>query len=234
MWIARECTVLLRLTVPRTFVHREHHPSDPAFLHDERQYLERQWGVLHVMEREREHLVREIELARSMAASAGIRFARDLEREERKLLSLIGIGNRFRRDDAAGLEVVRRLRLAHPPGVILIEEEGEPASLIEAWSTADEALVIDGVSSGSTPGRLHRFDATEAPLPAEVFNPSTHSLGLPEAVELGRELDRLPGRLIVYGIEGENFEAGEGLTEAVQKTVAKLVMDLYRELTGAS
>ena len=93
--------------------------------------------------------------------------------------------------------------------------------------------MIDAVNSGSAPGTLHRFDVTDAPLPAQVF-PSTHAMGLPEAVELARELDRLPGRLIVYGIEGQNFEAGEGLTEPVQKTVAKLVMDLYRELTGAS
>jgi hydrogenase maturation protease len=150
------------------------------------------------------------------------------------LLSLIGIGNRFRRDDAAGLEVVRRLRLAHPPGVILIEQEGEPASLIEAWSTADEALVVDGISSGSAPGRLHRFEVTDAPLPAEIFNPSTHAMGLPEAIELARELDRLPGRLVVYGIEGESFEAGEGLSYPVQKTVEKLVLDLYHELSGAS
>jgi hydrogenase maturation protease len=221
--------------VPRTFVHREFEPKDPAFLRDERQFLERQWGVLHMMEREREHLSHDIERARSMAAQAGIRVGRELERkEERRLLSLIGIGNRFRRDDAAGLEVVRRLRLAHPPGVILIEQEGEPGSLIESWSSADEALVIDGVSSGSTPGKVHRFDVTDAPLPAEVFNPSTHAMGLPEAVELARELDRLPGRLVVYGIEGENFEAGEGLSEAVQKTVEKLVLDLYHELTGAS
>jgi hydrogenase maturation protease len=221
--------------VPRTFVHREFEPKDPAFLRDERQFLERQWGVLHMMEREREHLSRDIERARSMAAQAGIRVGRELERkEERRLLSLIGIGNRFRRDDAAGLEVVRRLRLAHPPGVILIEQEGEPGSLIESWSSADEALVIDGVSSGSTPGKVHRFDVTDAPLPAEVFNRSTHAMGLPEAVELARELDRLPGRLVVYGIEGENFEAGEGLSEPVQKTVEKLVLDLYHELTGAS
>jgi SnoaL-like domain len=41
------------------------------------------------------------------------------------------------------LEVVENLHIAHPPGVILIEQEGEPGSLIEAWSTADEALVID-------------------------------------------------------------------------------------------
>ena len=49
-------------------------------------------------------------------------------------LALIGVGNQFRRDDAAGLEVARRLRLTRPPGVEIFEEEGEPASLIEAWS----------------------------------------------------------------------------------------------------
>lgn len=220
----------------RTFVHRPFEPTDPAFLREERQFLERQWGVLHTMEREREHLTRDIERARSLAARIGVRVDPEIERkeEEPRLLSLIGIGNRFRRDDGAGLEVVRRLRLAHPPGVRLIEEEGDPASLIEAWSSVDEALVIDGISSGSAPGRLHRFDVTDAPLPAEIFNRSTHSLGLPEAIELARELDRLPTRLIVYAIEGESFETGEGLSDPVQKTVEKLVLDLYHELSGAS
>ena len=223
--------------MPRTFVHKEIRPTDPAFLHDERQFLERQWGVLHLMEREREHLDRDIEHARSLAARAGIPLDRQVERavekEEKRLLSLIGIGNHFRRDDAAGLEVARRLRLAHPPGVILIEHEGEPASLIEAWSTVEESLVVDAISSGSEPGRLHRFDVTHAPLPAEIFSVSTHALGLPEAVELARELGRLP-RLVVYGIEGETFEAGEGLSDPVEKTVEKLVLDLYNELSGAS
>jgi hydrogenase maturation protease len=224
--------------VPRSFVHREFQPKDPAFLREERQFLEWQWGVLHTMEREREQLTGDIERVRSLAGRAGIRIERavepEVDREQPRLLALIGIGNPFRRDDAAGLEVVRRLRLAHPPGVRLIEEAGEPASLIEAWSSADEALVIDGIGSGSEPGRLHRFDVTDAPLPAQIFNPSTHATGLPEAVELARELDLLPGRLIVYGIEGENFEAGESLSGPVQKTVERLVMDLYHELSGAS
>jgi hydrogenase maturation protease len=192
-----------------------------------------------VMERERQQLTRDIEHARSLAAQAGIRIDRDVARqngqgEEDRLLSLIGIGNRFRRDDAAALEVVRRLRLAHPPGVMLIEQKGEPVSLIEAWSSVDEALVVDAICSGAAPGRLHRFDVTNAPLPAEVFNPSTHATGLPEAIELARELGQLPARLIVYAIEGESFETGEGLSDPVQKTVAKLVLDLYHELSGAS
>jgi hydrogenase maturation protease len=215
------------------FVHREHHLSDPAFLRDERQFLERQWGVLHVMERDRDHLLRDIERCRSLAKRAGI----PLQSEEPgadKLLALIGIGNRYRRDDAAGLEVARRLRKAHPPGVKFFEEEGEPATLIETWSEVEEALVVDAVSSGARPGTLHRFDPIAEPLPLEFFRSSTHVMGIAEAVELARELNRLPGRLVVYGIEGESFDAGEGLTPAVQDAVAALVMDLYAELSGAS
>jgi hydrogenase maturation protease len=149
------------------------------------------------------------------------------------MLAVIGIGNRFRRDDAAGLEVARRLRLARPPGVVVKEDEGEAASLIEAWSDVDEALVIDAVSSGGEPGTLHRYEVNEEPLPAKLFRSSTHAVGLAEAIELGRSLERLPGRLVVYAIEGKSFEAGEGLTAPVQQVVADLVMDLYHELSGA-
>lgn len=214
------------------FLHQTNRNLSPEFLHEERLFLERERAALHVMERHRDHLVRDIEKARSLAKQAHITIDRPVEVAERKLLALIGIGNQFRRDDGAGLEVARRIRLAQPPGVKVLEQEGEPASLLDAWSSADEVLVVDGVSSGSPPGTLHRFEVGDQPLPAELFRPSTHALGLAEAVELARELDRLPGRLVIYGIEGESFETGEGLTPLVQAAVKQLVAELFEELGG--
>lgn len=214
------------------FIHREHRPTDPAFLHVERQYLDRQGESLHLMEREREHLQRDIENARREAHGLGISLAHAPESGYRAWLALIGVGNRFRRDDAAGLEVAARLRATHPPGCRILEEEGEPATLIESWALVKEALVVDAVSSGAEPGTLHRFDVSREPLPAELFRPSTHALGVADAVELARELERLPPRLAVYGIEGESFETGEGLTPAVEATVDALVAELHAELGG--
>ena len=219
--------------MPRSFVHREYQPSDPAFLRDERNFLNRQWATLHLMEHERDQLARDLERARSLAAAAGIP-KRAARREHQKLLAVIGVGDRRRQDDAAGLEVARRLRLAHPPGVVVMERRGGPASLIEAWSDADEALVIDAVSSGSAPGTIHRYEVNGESLPAELFRSESHGQGLADAVEVARELDGLPPRLVVYAIEGESFEPGEGLTPAIQEVVARLVMDLYGELSGAS
>jgi hydrogenase maturation protease len=212
------------------FIHREHKLTDPAFLREERKFLEAGRDSLHLMERQREQLQRDIELARHKAHGLGISLAHAPESGYRAWLALIGVGNRFRGDDGAGLEVASRLRATHPSGCRILEEEGEPGSLIEDWALVQEALVVDAVSTGAEPGTLHRFDATAEPLPVELFRSSTHALGIADAVELARELDRLPPRLAVYGIEGENFETGEGLSPAVDATVDKLVAELCDEL----
>jgi hydrogenase maturation protease len=131
---------------------------------------------------------------------------------------VIGVGNAARGDDAAGLIAARRLGG--------LEHEGDPVALLDMWRDADVAVVIDAVSLGAEPGTVHRFDATSAPLPARLRgSTSSHALGLAEAIELGRTLGRLPGRLIVYGIEGERFEAGTELTPAVAAAVEAVALE---------
>jgi hydrogenase maturation protease len=212
------------------FIHREHHPSDPAFLREERRFLDHERDALAVMLRHRDQLAHDIEEARREAYGLGLSLAHAPESGYRAWLALIGVGNRFRSDDGAGLEVARRLREMHPPGIRIVEEEGEPASLLRSWELVTEALVIDAVEADEEPGALLRFDATANPLPIDLFRPSTHALGVADAVELGRELERLPHRLAVYGIVGENFETREGLSQPVQKTVDALVEELHDEL----
>lgn len=218
------------MATTRHFVHREHHPSDPAFLREERKYLDHEKDALSVMMRHRDQLAHDIEEARREAHGLGLSLAHAPESGYRAWLALVGVGNRFRSDDAAGLEVARRVREMHPRGIRVVEEEGEPGSLLQAWELVAEALVIDAVEADEEPGALLRFEATAGPLPVELFRPSTHALGVADAVELGRELERLPHRLAVYGIAGENFETGEGLSPPVQTTVDALVEELHDEL----
>src|SRR6266545_5445451 len=112
------------------FIHREHNPTDPEFLHEERKYLDAQRDTLQLMERRREELQHDIETARREAHGLGISLEHAPESGFRAWLALIGVGNRFRGDDGAGLEVASRLRATHPPGCRILEEEGEPGSLI--------------------------------------------------------------------------------------------------------
>jgi hydrogenase maturation protease len=137
---------------------------------------------------------------------------------------LIGIGNRWRSDDAAGLIAARRARSRVPAGMPVVELEGEPVGLLDAWEDADAAVVVDAVRSGAGPGTIHRVDAHRDSLPEPVSGgASTHALGLAEAIELGRVLDRLPARLVVIGIESESFEAAEGLSARVDAAIEPAV-----------
>jgi hydrogenase maturation protease len=144
----------------------------------------------------------------------------------------IGVGNPLRGDDAAGLLAARSVRERLDDEVEVLEMEGEPIDLIEAWRGADHVLVADAVASGGEPGEIHRVDASAEPLPAMLAGPSTHALGLAEAIELGRALDRLPSRLVVYGIEAASFEAGAECDPVVLAAVERVAASAHEELGG--
>jgi hydrogenase maturation protease len=142
---------------------------------------------------------------------------------------VIGIGNPLRGDDAVGLLVARRVReLAHPE-VEVVELEGEPARLIDAWQGARLVVVVDAVKSDAQEGAVMRFDATAGPLPPSLSATSTHALGLGDAVEIARALDRLPERLIVFGVEGTRFQPGSDLSPAVAAAVQAVAEAVLRE-----
>jgi hydrogenase maturation protease len=145
-------------------------------------------------------------------------------------LLVIGIGNAWRSDDAVGLRVARELRGTLPDGVDVIEHEGEPTALVDAWDGADALWLVDTVVSGAAPGTVHRLDAGERELPAELFRASTHHLGLAEAVELARALDRLPARVVFYGIEAGSVDVGDELTPEVEAAVDRVADALRAEI----
>jgi hydrogenase maturation protease len=147
---------------------------------------------------------------------------------------VIGIGNPLRGDDAIGLLVARRVRELADPEVEVMELEGEPARLIDAWQGARLAVVVDAVKSDAPGGAVMRFDATAGPLPPSLSATSTHALGLGDAVEIARALDRLPKRLIVFGVEGTRFEAGSRPSPAVAAAVQAVADAVLRERDRAA
>jgi hydrogenase maturation protease len=131
---------------------------------------------------------------------------------------VIGVGNPWRGDDRAGLEVARR--------VGGLEHEGDCTRLVDAWDGQDEVAVVDAAASGAPPGTIHRIDARAGPLPAAMLRSSTHAFGVADAIELARALGRLPPRLHVYAIEGSDFAIGAGLSPEVERSAQALAREL--------
>jgi len=138
---------------------------------------------------------------------------------------IIVCGNRQRGDDAAGILVAERLRAL---GIAAEACSGEVSDLIEAWTGADDVIVIDAVVSAAPAGAVHVWDGQRLPTFATSAG-STHGLGVAQAIKLARALNRLPSRLLVYGIEGKNFEMGSEVSPEVERGVEEVVQRLSRE-----
>jgi hydrogenase maturation protease len=155
---------------------------------------------------------------------------------------VIGVGNSFRRDDGIGPAVAAEIGRQQRPGVRVVISDGEPSGLIEAWSGADLAVIVDALHGhpggghpggpAPVPGRVHRI--TPAGLETSGRAGSSHGLGLPDAFRLGRALGRLPGRAVIVAVEAADTRPGPGLSAAVAAAVADAVAAVAAELRGAA
>ncbi len=149
---------------------------------------------------------------------------------------VVGMGSEYRRDDGAGpvvADAVSRSRtdIAHLGPI------AEPLDLLGLWDGADLAIVIDAVHSGAEPGTVQVIELTEAPdrgpAGGAPGTTSTHGIGLAGALRLARAVDSAPRRVVVVGIEGDDFGQGTGLTPAVGRAVphaTRHVLELIEEV----
>lgn len=143
---------------------------------------------------------------------------------------VLGLGEPARRDDGCGPRVVRALRGRLSPSVALVERVAEPLQLLELWSDAAPAIVVDAGRTGAAAGSVLRLEG--AALARAPIGPSTssHALSLPDAYALAVELGRAPRRLVVYLIEAGELGFGPTLSEEVAAGVPRAAEAIVREL----
>ena len=148
---------------------------------------------------------------------------------------VIGVGHEQRGDDAVGLLVARQLA-GRSPSLRVVEHGGDGMDLVLAFEDARRVVLVDAVVSGARPvGAVHRFEAHREPLPAALFSAhSTHALGVADAIELARATDRLPERVVVYGVESACFETGGAPQPPVLDAVPQVAERVLGELEGAT
>jgi hydrogenase maturation protease len=150
---------------------------------------------------------------------------------EQPLAVVAAIGNPDRGDDGFASAVARRLRGHLRSGVCILERNGDALALIEDWNGIPYVILIDAAAPVAKPGRVHRLDLTDSPLPTGFAPRSTHTFGVAETIELARSLGRLPERLVAYLVEGEQFATGAPLSPAVADAVEDVAQRIVAELS---
>ncbi|MBF6168572.1 hydrogenase maturation protease [Streptomyces gardneri] len=145
---------------------------------------------------------------------------------------VIGVGNDYRSDDGVGSAVALQIEQLGIPGVLVSLSDGEPTTVVDIWAGMDLAVVIDAVRcEPSIPGRVRRsdFDLLQQAGTAS----SSHTLGIQDALPLGRALGRVPGRIVVIAVDAACLDLGVGLSEPVAAAVPHAVETVITELRRA-
>lgn len=147
-------------------------------------------------------------------------------------IKIVGVGNPFRRDDCAGIVAARILKTRNLIDLEIVESNAEPATLMTVWSGVDTVIVLDAAAPAGRPGHISRVVVGQDVLPAESPLSSTHAFGLAKAIELAEVLGELPPTMIIFAIEGADFDHGEGLSESVQKALPTFVDQVVGEVAN--
>ncbi|HHY34819.1 MAG TPA: hydrogenase maturation protease [Firmicutes bacterium] len=159
-----------------------------------------------------------------------------MARDMVKNVVIVCCGNPLAGDDGVGSRIARGLERALREGHVcgenvLLVDAGTPGlGLIDVIRGKDLAIVVDGVKSGSAPGTVITGRVEET-IPKIRRGWSLHSLGVPEALELGRlvEPDDMPRDILFVGVEVGDAAPGKvGLTPPVESAVPQAVEEIIR------
>ena len=137
-----------------------------------------------------------------------------------------GVGNSLRKDDFAGVEIVRNLQKKVSKQVYLIECETVPESFLEPIIKfkPTHVLIIDAALLNLKPGSAKLIEPKEtAGIPI-----STHALPLKIFSEYITEITG--AKIALLAIQPRDTRFGEGLTMELRKTVRDLTTLLLKLL----
>jgi len=143
---------------------------------------------------------------------------------------VLGIGNILLRDEGVGVRVIEALRArGAPDGVEVVDGGTFGPALVDVLADRERVVVVDAVEAEGEPGTLFRFGADDLAAPAGP-GLGLHDVGLPQALDMARQLGCAPREVVIIGIKPGAIEPGLDLTPAVAAAVPKAVDLVLREL----
>lgn len=146
------------------------------------------------------------------------------------MLTVIGVGNRLRGDDAVGPALIEELTKQQLPDLELIDAGADALGVLEYFENRDSVIIVDACRMDQEPGEVKCFDSKKARLFLAHDQLSLHGLGLAEALKMAETLRILPASLKIIGIEPLSLQLGGELSKPVQQALKIAADYVYLEL----
>ena len=144
---------------------------------------------------------------------------------------VMGIGNLLLQDEGAGVRVIEALenKYVMPAGVELLDGGTSGIELLYYIEGRDVLILVDVVRNGGNSGTLYRFEGEEVPA---LFQKkiSPHQLGISDLLATAKLIDKMPEKVVLFGIEPKCIDTGLELTAEVTSSIPEIVEQIADEI----
>lgn len=149
-------------------------------------------------------------------------------------IGIIGLGNPLRRDDGIGLILLDRLQHQQKEfqkKISFIDGGTGGMNLLHLLARFDVVLIIDAVNFKGKPGDTRLFTLEQIQSKKKTpISLSTHETDFIKVLALSKELNELPQKLTMFGVQPYNLSHGTGLSEQIIPHLDDLTMQLKKEI----
>lgn len=142
---------------------------------------------------------------------------------------IVGIGNPYRGDDAAGWAVIDGLMEKVGSGIKLVKLRGDIAELIDIFAQYKTVYLVDACRINASKGAWQRIDAQKQSIIEANPQTSTHGFSVSQAISLAKNLDQFPNKLILYLISGDNYTICDRVSSSVHKSIELVIKAILNE-----
>jgi hydrogenase maturation protease len=143
--------------------------------------------------------------------------------------AIIGIGNLYRSDDAAGWAVIDSLDGRAPQGIALYKLHPDIGQMLGLFTEHSTLFLIDAWKGPKKGPAFVRFDPMKDGKLLRTSCTSTHGISVKSCIDLAEALSMLPKKIIIYAIRVENTTLSTSMTTEIQKTIEKVASTILEE-----
>jgi len=145
---------------------------------------------------------------------------------------VLGLGNPLMGDEGIGVYLIERLTrsAAEYPSVDFVDAGTGGLSVLQYLDGRRKAVLIDCAFMDEQPGAIRRFTPQEVRSTKVLAHESLHEVDLMRVIEIGRQLDQAPREIVIFGIQPEQVEFGQGLSPTLMESIDEYVALILQEL----
>ena len=131
-------------------------------------------------------------------------------------------------DDQAGWQVVKMLQRHTKLGAV-VRAAKDPLQLIDLDQAYEALIIVDACSAAGDAGTISRIQWPDVRIRSQHGH-SSHSVSVAEALFLADQINRLPERVVLFGIETGECSPASAISDAVASALPALEQQILQEV----